>query len=139
MIQNEERELTFIYHSGKSDDKSARVYAESLPGYAIKTLDLNKDNITETQLVEIADKMNVDLSDMLDVSYSDEGEEGRRRLQFLDKESLLKILVRNHKLIRTPVLIIGKKAFLFDSSSELIKRNMNMKKVTSLKSANPEE
>lgn len=139
MIQNEEGELTFIYHSEKSDDKSARVYAESLPGYVIKTLDLNKDNITETQLVEIADKMNVDLSDMLDMSYSDESEEGRRRLQSLDKESLLKILVRNHKLIRTPVLIIGKKAFLFDSSSELIKRNMNMKKVTSLKSANPEE
>ena len=55
MIHNEPGELTLIYHSDKQADKKARGYVESLQGFKIKTIDLAKESLTETQLAEIAD------------------------------------------------------------------------------------
>ena len=71
MIENEPRELTLIYHSEKTDDKKARAYVESLPTLAIKTLDLAKEKITETQLAQIADKMQVPIEELVDITYDD--------------------------------------------------------------------
>ena len=71
MIENEPRELTLIYHSGKTDDKKARAYVESFPRLAIKTLDLAKEKITETQLARIADKMQMTIEELVDITYDD--------------------------------------------------------------------
>ena len=57
MLDNQAREITLIYHSEKTDDKKARGYVESLPDVTIKTLDLAREAITETQLAQLADKI----------------------------------------------------------------------------------
>ena len=59
MIENQPNELTLIYHSDKADDKKARAFIESVTDYVVKTLDLKRESLTETQLAEIAGKMNV--------------------------------------------------------------------------------
>ena len=59
MIANQPNELTLIYHSDKADDKKARAFVESVTDYKVKTLDLKKESLTETQLVQIANKMDV--------------------------------------------------------------------------------
>ena len=71
MIENEPRELTLIYHSEKSDDKKARAYVESFPSLTIKTLDLARENLTETQLAQIAAKMQVPIEELVDITYDD--------------------------------------------------------------------
>ena len=38
---------------------------------AIKTLDLAREKITETQLAQIADKMQVPIEELVDITYDD--------------------------------------------------------------------
>jgi arsenate reductase-like glutaredoxin family protein len=123
MIDNQPRELTLIYHSEKSDDKKARGYVESLPTLAIKTLDLAKEQITETQLAQLADKLEIEVKDLIDPSFderenTDKNKEGLKKM---DKQEMLTYIKHNPKLLSTPILIIGDRAFKYGSAYELIK------------------
>jgi arsenate reductase (glutaredoxin) len=123
MIDNQPRELTLIYHSEKSDDKKARGYVESLPTLAIKTLDLAKEQITETQLAQLADKLEIEVKDLIDPSFderenTDNNKEG---LKEMDGQQMLTYIKHNPKLLSTPILIIGDRAFKYGSAYELIK------------------
>ena len=66
MIENQPNELTLIYHSDKSDDKKALAFIELPTDYTVKTLDLKKQSLTETQLAEIAGKMGLAIHQLLD-------------------------------------------------------------------------
>lgn len=138
MINNEPGELTLIYNSDKHDDKKARGYVESLKGFTIKTLDLSKEKITETQLAEVADKMGVGIEELLDPSYDDHISVHKEGLKLMDRQSLLTLMVHDPKLINTPIAIIGKQAYKFGSGYAFIKEKM-VQEVAGLTKANREE
>lgn len=138
MINNKENELTIIYHSSRSDDKKARAYAESLPGYAVKYLDLENEDLTETQLAEIANMLNWDLSELMDLTHSDLPQKDRQQLQSLAGEDVLKVLVKDKKLIKTPIVIVGNKAHYYGSGYYIGKEEMANTHIKSQK-ANADE
>ena len=138
MINNETGELTLIYNSEKHDDKLARGYVESLQGFKIKTLDLAKEKITETQLAEVADKMNVGIEDLLDPTYDDHISVHKEGLNLMDRQSMLTLMVHDPKLISTPIAIIGKHAYKFGSGYAFIKEKM-AQEVAGLSNGNREE
>lgn len=119
MIENQPNELTLIYHSDKSDDKKARAYIESNTEYVVKTLDLKKEKITETQLAEIANKMGSEIIMLLDPTYKDRFSDSQASPNASDAD-LLTILSKEPILIHTPIAIIGKKAFQYSSSNEIL-------------------
>jgi len=119
MIENQSNELTLIYHSDKSDDKKARAYIESNTEYVVKTLDLKKDKITATQLAEIANKMDAEIIMLLDPTYKDRFPDAQSSPNASDAD-LLTILSKEPILIHTPIAIIGKKAFQYSSSNEIL-------------------
>jgi arsenate reductase-like glutaredoxin family protein len=141
MIENEPRELTLIYHSEKTDDKRARAYVESFPSLAIKTLDLARDKVTETQLAQIADKMHVAIEALVDVTYDDRSTAARssESIKQMDRAELLVLIRHNPKLLATPILIIGDKAFRYSTSYHLINEYLDegVKSVSDV--VNPEE
>lgn len=126
MIENEPRELTLIYHSEKSDDKKARGYVESLPSVAIKTLDLAKESLTETQLAQIADKIGEPVASLIDPTYDDRENtaENKEGLREMDTTQLLTYIKQNPKLLSTPIVIIGERAYKLGSGYYLIKQYM---------------
>jgi arsenate reductase-like glutaredoxin family protein len=138
MINNEPREITLIYNSYKEDDKKARGYVESLDGYTIKSLDLHKEPITETQLAEIATMMGMPIEDLLDPTYDDHISVHQEGLKLMDRQSMLTLMRNDTKLIRTPILIVGKKAYKFETGYQLINKKM-VKEVGNLRYANQEE
>lgn len=138
MINNQPGELTLIYNSDKHDDKKARGYVESLTGFAIKTLDLAREKLTETQLAEVADKMEVPIEELLDPTYDDHISVHKEGLKFMDRQSLLTLMVHDPKLISTPIAIIGKRAYKFGSGYAFIKEKM-VQEVAGLDKANREE
>jgi arsenate reductase-like glutaredoxin family protein len=141
MIENEPRELTLIYHSEKTDDKKARAYVESFPSLAIKTLDLARENVTETQLAQIGDKMQVPIAEMVDISYDDRSTVFRQteNIKQMDSGELLTLIRHNPKLLATPILIIGHKAYKYSTSYHLINEYLDegVKSVSDV--VNPEE
>jgi arsenate reductase (glutaredoxin) len=138
MINNQPGELTLIYNSEKSDDKNARGYVEALQGFKVKTLDLAKDKITETQLAEIADKLKVGIEELLDPTYDDHISVHKEGLKLMDRQSMLTLMVQDPKLISTPIAIIGKHAYKFGTGYAFLKEKM-VQEVAGLKSANREE
>jgi arsenate reductase len=141
MIENQPRELTLIYHSEKTDDKKARGYVESLPSLAIKTLDLAKEPITETQLAQLADKMEVPINHMIDPTYDERPNtsQNKKGLEEMDTTQLLIYIKHNPKLLDTPILIIGDRAFKYGSAYHLIKEHMAEGVKTTSNAVNVEE
>lgn len=124
MINNQPGELTLLYNSEKSDDKKARGYVESLPSVVVKTLDLSRESITETQLAQIAIKLGIPVSDMIDPTYDDSGSPDHKvdDLRTMEDNELLKLMAHNTMLLATPIIILGDKAYKFGSSYELIQQ-----------------
>lgn len=126
MIDNKLKELTLIYHSEKSDDKKARGYVESLRGVAIKTLDLARDQITETQLAQLADKMGEPVASLVDPTYDDRDDKGEDNggLKAMETTQLLVMIKHNPRLLDTPIVILGDKAYKYKTGYNLIRETM---------------
>jgi arsenate reductase-like glutaredoxin family protein len=141
MIDNQSRELTLIYHSEKSDDKKARGYVESLRNVKIKTLDLARESITETQLAQLADKIEIPIEELIDVTYDERPgvDESKEGLKAMDKTEILTMIKQNPKLLSTPIVIIGDRAYKYGSAYHLIKDRMEEGVQTKSKSVNTEE
>jgi len=141
MIENEPRELTLIYHSEKTDDKKARAYVESLPTLAIKTLDLAREKVTETQLAQIADKMQLPIEQLVDITYDDRSTAVRQtgNIKQMDSGELLILIRHNSKLLATPILIIGDKAYKYATSYHLINEYLDEGVKSVSDAVNPEE
>lgn len=124
MIDNQPGELTLLYNSEKSDDKKARAYVESLPSVVVKTLDLSRDSVSETQLAQIAGKIGISIPDLVDPTYDDSGDADHKvtDLQAMDSQELLKLMSNNTRLLASPIIILGDKAYKFGSSYELIQQ-----------------
>lgn len=138
MINNEVGEMTLIFNSDKHDDQKARGYAEALQGFKIKTIDLAREKITETQLAGIANMMKVQIEDLVDPTYDDHISVHKEGLNMMDRQSMLTLMVHDTKLIATPIAIIGKHAYKFGTGYDLLKEKM-VQEVAGLKSANREE
>jgi len=138
MINNEPREMTLIYHSDKEDDKKARGYVESLKGYAVKTLDLSKESLTETQIAQLADKMNMGIEELIDPTYDDHISVHKEGLKLMDRQEMLTLMRHDPKLISTPILVVGDKAYKYGTAYELLKEDM-VESVGKLKHVNREE
>jgi len=137
MIENQPNEITLIFHSDKEEDKKTRAYVETIEGFAIKTLDLKREGLTETQLAEIANKLNGEISDLIDESYADQVK--ITSVKGLRDQDALKLLAQNPILLATPILIIGAHAFQFESSYAFIHESAAITGIRGNPAANIEE
>jgi arsenate reductase-like glutaredoxin family protein len=137
MIENQPNEITLIFHSDKVEDRKTRAYVETLEGYAIKTLDLKRESITETQLAEVADKLGVAVNELVNDEYSDRVK--ITSVKGLRDQDTLKLLANDPILLATPILIIGKHAYQFESSYDLIREAAVVRGVRENPAANVEE
>ena len=137
MIENQPNEITLIFHSDKEDDKKTRAYVETIEGFAIKTLDLKREKLTETQLAEIANKLDVGIESLFDEAYSDRVKIGS--VKGLRDQDALKLLAQDPILLATPIIIIGDHAYQFESSYDLIREGATITGIKENPAANVEE
>jgi arsenate reductase len=137
MIENQPNEITLIYHSDKADDRKALGYADAIPAFTLKTLDLRNESLSETQLAEMADKLGVPIRELVDPTYGDRAHDAK--VESMRDADILKLLANEPVLLHTPILIVGKKAFRYNSSYELISENGHTPGVENIPAANVEE
>lgn len=122
MIENQENELTLIYHSDKMEDKKMLAFVEVMEKYKTKNLNLKRQSLTETQLAEIADKMELPIADLLDESYIDRAPVANLlQSKMMSAGDILTLLSKNPLLLATPIIIIGHRAYKYKSAFEIIK------------------
>jgi arsenate reductase-like glutaredoxin family protein len=127
MISNVKNELTLIFHSSKDNDKKARAFSASLPDYKVKVIDLKREELTETQVAEIAGQMHIPIKDLVDTTYEEVGKNDTRAKDLTD-EGILTTLVENPMLLKTPIIMFSDgRCFHPPSSYDLIKEGMEVK------------
>jgi arsenate reductase-like glutaredoxin family protein len=131
MIENQPNEITLIFHSDKAKDKQARAFVETISTFKIKTLDLKREALTQTQLAVIANKMKVEIKDLVDKSYMDTIKaELREGEAFMSSVDILTLISKNFVLLGTPILIIGKDAYLYTSAYKILEERFNIKSIS---------
>ena len=108
-----EQEYILIHNSNKLEDRQAIGYFRSKKDIELNEKDIYYDMLTEKQILEIADKLDIDLSELL---VSDL----KGRENFSDEE-LLKLMANNPDNFKTPIVISKEKSYIVDSPLNLIK------------------
>jgi arsenate reductase-like glutaredoxin family protein len=110
--------VTIFYKGNKRSDGEALGYARPLKPHSLE-IDLTKDNITSTQLMEIANKLGVSVSELVD-RESDMYKEQYNGMDF-DDNNWLTLLTQNPELLRTPIIFNGDQGIIADSGRDVIK------------------
>lgn len=140
MIENQPNEITLIFHSNKDKDKKMRAFVETISTFKTKTIDLKRETLTETQLAEIANKMKVEVKDLIDQSYMDTIKgETKEGLHSMSPNDTLTLICNNLLVLETPILIIGKNVHHHKSAYSILETQFNISGVSSNSSANVEE
>ena len=112
-------ELVLVYKSDEPNDLRALYYVESLRTYHVSTIDVSTQEISPGQFMELANKLHV-----MPVDLINDEEEAREVREMGPDGNRLAIsdLKKNHKLLRTPIAIVGDQANFWNDANPLIRR-----------------
>ncbi len=96
-------ELKFIYNSNQLKEREALAYILSLDKHVINEVDVYKTKITESQLADLARKLGVKVSGLLDQEkeYFKDNLEGKD----LDENDILGVIKANPEVLKTPIVV----------------------------------
>lgn len=130
-----DNEMLLIYNSEKLSDRKALGYAKSLREYSVKERDISRDALTETQLKEVANRLGVTPTELID-RESDVFQD-KFRSASVSENDLLIALKNEPELLRTPIALYAERAEFVDPYA-FVKRGMAPPDITS-SNANPGE
>ncbi len=117
-----DNEVLFIYNSNDMQERRALGYAKSLKNHKLKEKDLYKENLSETQIKEIANKIGEHPISLINKN-SDLYKEEYNGLNY-DEEDILKLIKNNPLIMKTPIAVYHDRASFVESSFEFIKMDM---------------
>lgn len=115
-------EMRFFYNSEKYNDSKALGYAETL-NKKINVHDISKTHLTQTQIAELAGKMNVNICDLVDKNhelYLDK----YQNTDLPDSEWLI-VLEDNPTLLKTPIAMTSEETFIVEDPYLFVNRDMD--------------
>jgi arsenate reductase (glutaredoxin) len=116
--------VLIIYKGNSRSDKEGYGYASSLKPH-VHDIDVTKEPLTSTQLMEIANKLGVDVEELVD-KESDIYKEEYEGMSF-DTNNWLNILSQKPDLLKTPIIFDGEKGHIFESGRDVIKYGTSQK------------
>ncbi len=119
------KEILIIYNSRKLKDRKAVGYAQSIKNKKIKTIDLQKDRLTETQLKRIAMELDVMLENLID-KQSPTYRKYLRDVN-LSGSNILKVLKNHPTMLHSPILLYDEGGEFVDNSYDFIRKDMHFK------------
>lgn len=133
-MQIEKNEILFIYNPSDFLEREAFGYAKALKNFVIKEFDVLKDHFTQQQIVEISNRLNVSITELIDVQYLEQ----HKSISDLSSEDLLTYIQNNLSILNTPIALYHDSAEFVKSPYNFIKKDLAIKGVQSI-NANPEE
>ncbi len=122
MFELEKNEIKFLYNGNKMEDKEAYAYILTLHKHVINELDVSKNDMTPTQLSELAKKLNKRIIDLFDKDsdYFKENIQGKNIVE----SDLLTLLIKEKSALKTPIIISEEKAEVLAYPRDTIKMDM---------------
>ena len=118
-------EILFIYNSSNIQDRQALAYALSLKWQKVKTIDVQNNTLTQTQLKSIANTMDKNPEDLIDKNST-------KYLRYffnsdLSQKEILKTLQANPSMLNTPIMLKEDGGMFVDNFYQLTEKDLNFK------------
>ncbi|MBC8770254.1 hypothetical protein H4O18_19800 [Arenibacter sp. BSSL-BM3] len=117
-IATSERQITLFYSSKSTRAKQTLAYAKA-EGLPIHEIDILKVTLTGTQIVELADKLNIEVKDLVNQehptykSHFDHHE--------FSTDDWIKMIRQNPEIMKQPIALRGKTTILIETPTDIIK------------------
>ncbi|WP_372745859.1 arsenate reductase family protein [Lutibacter sp.] len=112
------RQITFYYNSNSIRAKKAFAYIQA-QGLPILEIDILKTKLTGTQIAEIADKLHMEIKDLVNLEHPSYHSECRYH-NFSDND-WIKMIQHNPQILKQPIVIKGDKIILVETPSDVNK------------------
>ncbi|MGK7389927.1 MAG: arsenate reductase family protein [Candidatus Cyclobacteriaceae bacterium M2_1C_046] len=131
----QKNEMKFFYNSEKYNDSKALGYAKTA-NKTVNVHDVSKEGLTQTQIAELAEKMNISVKELVDKNHELYLTDYKKK--DLPNEEWLKLLEENPSLMKTPIAMTANATFYVDDPYKFVNRDMDHGGIVSEK-ANKDE
>ncbi|MCR9181585.1 MAG: hypothetical protein NXH73_01550 [Flavobacteriaceae bacterium] len=119
VLSENERQLNFYYYPEHKISKEALAYAESSDA-KLNAINIKKTKVTGTQWVELAEMLEVKVTDFLEKDHPDFKKKFDKNAE-LGTEDAVKILQNHPELLVFPIATRGKKAVYVKMMTDVLK------------------
>ena len=117
-IATSKRQITFYYSSKSMRAKQALAYAKA-EGLPIEEIDLLKNKLTGTQILELAERLQLEVADLVNKeipAYKKHFEQ-----YSLSTDDWIKMIRYNPQIIKQPIALRGNKTILVKTPTDITK------------------
>ena len=120
VISKNKRKITLYYNSENSIGKQCYGYVQASEKKVLG-IDISKTKVTGTHWAELAEKLNINVKDLINTDHSDFSKIYGDEKPNLETNDWLKILEKNPKLVQFPILIFGENYYQLKSGADFKK------------------
>lgn len=116
-IETSDRQVTLYYNSSAEKDKKILATAQA-KGIPVVEIDLQKTELTGTQLVELAERLNVKVEDLINqehVTYKADFD-----YHNYSADDWIKMIKNNPEILRHPIALRGPRAKFVKTSTDIL-------------------
>ena len=117
-IATSERQITIFYNSNSSRAKQTLAFAKA-EGLPILQIDILKTGLTGTQIVELADKLGIEVKDLVNQHHPDYIT--KFEPHDFSSEDWIKMIRQNPGIMKQPIALRGNITILVETPSDIIK------------------
>ena len=117
-IATSNRQITLFYNSKSVRAKQTLVYAKA-EGLPILEVDILKTKLTGTQLVELADKLQMEVADLVNQEHP--AYTSHFEYHNLSTDDWIKMIQHNPEIMKQPIALRGEITILIETPTDIIK------------------
>jgi arsenate reductase len=117
-IATSKRQISVYYNSKSDIAKQTLAYAKA-DGFKVQEIDLLKTKITGTQLVELAERLHLEVADLINQdspAYASVFEPHN-----LSTDDWIKMIQHNPEIMKQPIALRGDKTILVETPTDILK------------------
>ncbi|HKK39407.1 MAG TPA: ArsC/Spx/MgsR family protein [Cryomorphaceae bacterium] len=116
-IETSNRQVTLYYNSKSEKDKKILATAQA-KGYAVIEIDLQKTELTGTQIVELADRLNVPVKELVNQEHATYKTKFENHDYSTD--DWIKMIQNNPEILRHPIALRGPRTKFVKTSTDIL-------------------
>lgn len=117
-IATSERQITLFYNSNSNRAKQTLALAKA-EGLAILPVDILKTGLTGTQIIELADRLGIEVKDLVNQEHPTYLSKFERH--DFSSEDWIKMIKHNPEIMKQPIALRGNITILVETPSDVIK------------------
>ena len=116
-IATSNRQITMFYSSDSIRAKKALAYAKA-EGLPIQEIDILKSTLTGTQIAELADRLNIEIKDLINQEHPAYNEKFLHHK--LSGRDWIKLIQHNPEIMKQPIVLHEDKTILVETPTDII-------------------